>query len=99
MSQCMSLFGSRSDPRASTFFVRGSLALALVCALASVDSSTASAQAPAPLPAGIDPIDIPPEHDPLAHAWDRPEQRGGFYLRGAIGLGFIAGRLGPAPWD
>jgi hypothetical protein len=63
--------------------------------------AVASAQAPdpVPLPAGIDPIDIPPEHDPLAHAWDHPDDRGGFYLRGTLGLGFMAGRLGPAPWD
>lgn len=88
MSQCMSVG-----------LVRGTLLLALACVLASADPNTASAQTPAPLPAGIDPIDIPPEHDPLAHAWDRPEDRGGFYLRGAIGLGFMAGRLGPAPWD
>lgn len=78
---------------------RGSLMLALGCVLAGIGLGTASAQSPAPLPAGIDPIDIPPEHDPLSHAWDRPEERGGFYLRGAIGLGFMAGRLGPAPWD
>ena len=47
----------------------------------------------------IDPIDIPPEHDPLAHAWDRPGDRGGFYLRGVIGLGANSTRLGPAPWE
>jgi hypothetical protein len=30
----------------------------------------------------VDPIDIPPEHDPLAHAFRRPSERGGFYARG-----------------
>lgn len=47
----------------------------------------------------IDPIDIPPEHDPLAHAWDRPGERGGFYLRGMVGLGANSTLLGPAPWQ
>jgi len=78
------------------FGALGLFALVLTCTLAR--GAVASAQA-SPLPAGIDPIDIPPEHDPLAHAWDRPGDRGGFYLRGAIGLGFMAGRLGHAPWD
>lgn len=35
----------------------------------------------------IDPIDIPPERDPLAHAWDQPSERGGFYLRVGTSLG------------
>jgi hypothetical protein len=100
MSQSTSVrtaeFGSRAEPRASTRAL-GSFALALACTLGCV--AAASAQAPAPLPAGIDPIDIPPERDPLRHAWDRPEERGGFYLRGSLGLGFMAGRLGPPPWD
>jgi hypothetical protein len=78
--------------------VPGLLALALACAVPNL-AQLASAQAPAELPAGIDPIDIPPERDPLAHAWERPEERGGFYLRGSLGLGFMAGRLGRAPWD
>lgn len=73
------------------------IALALACLVSSV-SHEALAQAPA-MPAGIDPIDIPPERDPLAHAWDRPEQRGGFYARAALGLGFASTRLGPAPWE
>ncbi len=47
----------------------------------------------------VDPIDIPPEHDPLAHAWDRPRDRGGFYLRAAVTLGVHNTHLGPAPWD
>lgn len=48
--------------------------------------------------AQVDPIDIPPEHDPLAHAWDRPDERGGFYLRGLLGMGVQNARLGPPSW-
>jgi hypothetical protein len=64
--------------------------------------------APAPAPvrtvpadaiSEVDPIDIPPEDDPLAHAWDRPSDRGGFYLRGTATLGVHSTHLGPAPWD
>jgi hypothetical protein len=60
-----------------------------------------SAQAPAPGEAVtvVDPIDIPPEHDPLAHAWDLPDQRGGFYLRGSTSLGGQSTRIGPANWQ
>lgn len=79
--------------------LRSIIALALACVVAGLaPAASADAQAPA-FPAGIDPIDIPPERDPLAHAWDRPGERGGFYLRGSLGLGFFAARLGPAPWD
>jgi hypothetical protein len=46
----------------------------------------------------VDPIDIPPEHDPLAHAWDRPGERGGFYLRLTTTLGVQSTHLGPSPW-
>lgn len=46
----------------------------------------------------IDPIDIPPERDPLARAWDRPDLRGGLYLRGTFALGMQSTYLGPAPW-
>jgi hypothetical protein len=48
----------------------------------------------------IDPIDIPPEHDPLAHAWRRPGERGGFYTRALLSLtGLHSTRLGAAPWE
>ena len=47
----------------------------------------------------VDPIDIPPEHDPLAHAWDRPGDRGGFYLRGSITLGYHHATLGATDWE
>ena len=47
----------------------------------------------------IDPIDIPPEHDPLAHAWDRPGLRGGFYLRGLLSMGVHNARIGPPSWQ
>lgn len=53
-----------------------------------VDSTTA-----------IDPIDIPPENDPLAHAWDRPRERGGLYLRGILSLGVQSARIGPPSWE
>lgn len=59
--------------------------------------ASAAAQNPDPT-LEIDPIDIPPEKDPLAHAWDHPMDRGGFYARGTIGLGFQSTYLGPAPW-
>lgn len=49
--------------------------------------------------AQIDPIDIPPERDPLAHAWDRPDLRGGFYLRGLLSMGVHSARLGPPSWQ
>jgi hypothetical protein len=85
------IISSRVKLRASIF------ALALACVISS-PLHVAHAQAPVPLPAGIDPIDIPPEHDPLAHAWDRPGDRGGFYLRGSMALGFTSSRFGPSPW-
>lgn len=48
----------------------------------------------------IDPIDIPPDRDPLAHAWRQPGERGGFYARGLLSLtGVHSTRLGPAPWE
>jgi hypothetical protein len=76
-------------------------ALALVASLAvtSLLPARGRAQAPGEAITVIDPIDIPPENDPLAHAWDLPGQRGGFYLRGTIGLGVINTRLGAAPWE
>lgn len=58
-----------------------------------------SAQAPGEVVTVVDPIDIPPEHDPLEHAWDRVEDRGGFYLRGSLGLGVQNTRAGAAPWE
>lgn len=76
------------------------LALLLCGGLMSV-AQVAAAQAPAPGEAVtvIDPIDIPPEHDPLAHAWDLPDQRGGFYLRLSASLGGQSTRVGPASWQ
>jgi hypothetical protein len=69
--------------------------------LGALGSRSARAQGAPPPPAPIiDPIDIPPEHDPLAHAWDRPGDRGGFYSRVSLGLlGFQSTRLGPAGWE
>lgn len=55
--------------------------------------------APGEVVTEIDPIDVPPEHDPLAHAWERQSDRGGFYLRVSSLLGVHDTRLGPAPWD
>lgn len=69
------------------------LGLALAC----VD--TAQAQGvPGEVVTVVDPIDVPPEHDPLARAWDLPGQRGGFYLRPSMGIGFQNTRLGPPSW-
>ncbi len=47
----------------------------------------------------VDPLDIPPEHDPLAHAFDRPRERGGLYLRLSSSIGVHNTRLGPAAWE
>jgi hypothetical protein len=78
----------------STF---GFLLAASALFLGALPASSAHAQ-PTSTTTEIDPIDIPPEHDPLAHAWDQPMDRGGFYLRGTIGLGYQNTHLGPAPW-
>jgi hypothetical protein len=59
----------------------------------------ARADAPKEHVTEIDPIDIPPEHDPLAHAWDRPEQRGGFYLRASTNIGYMVSHMGPAAFE
>ena len=69
---------------------------AALFALAS--ASQADAQTPGEVVTVVDPIDVPPEHDPLAHAFDLPGQHGGFYLRPSIGLGVQNTRLGAAPW-
>lgn len=72
-------------------------AIAAVAALAS--AREAEAQVPGETVTVVDPIDIPPEHDPLAHAFDRLELRGGFYLRPSIGIGVQNTRFGPAGWE
>ncbi len=71
--------------------------LCLLSAIAMAGS--ARAEAPPETVTEIDPIDIPPEHDPLAHAFRRLDDRGGFYLRLSTNLGFQSTRLGPAPWQ
>lgn len=73
-------------------------------ALFAVAISFAGASAPAAAQHGevvtvVDPIDIPPENDPLAHAWDTPGERGGFYLRLSTSLGVENTRLGPPGWE
>lgn len=74
--------------------------VALASALAVLSTPTrGQAQAPGEAVTIVDPIDIPPENDPLAHAWDRPGDRGGFYLRGSLSLGVNNTRLGAAPWE
>lgn len=73
------------------------LLVACAVAFAGLPASSACAQQPAGME--IDPIDIPPEHDPLAHAFDQPMDRGGFYLRGAFGFGYQNTHYGAAPWD
>jgi hypothetical protein len=47
----------------------------------------------------VDPIDIPPDHDPLAHAWDRPGDRGGFYLRLSTNIGYHHVRFGATEFE
>jgi len=73
----------------------GALVLAAVSALA----DTGAAQTPGEHVTVVDPIDIPPEHDPLAHAWDLPDQRGGFYLRGSASLGGQSTGLGAPSFE
>jgi hypothetical protein len=78
---------------------RSTSALLLCACLLGLSVTSAEAQAnSASTSLEIDPIDIPPEKDPLAHAWDHPLDRGGFYARATIGLGFQSTHLGPAPW-
>lgn len=69
----------------------------VVAALLSVAKSGV-AQAPGEAVTVVDPIDIPPEHDPLAHAWDLPDQRGGFYLRLSTSIGAQNTRVGEPAW-
>jgi len=80
--------------RAAFVHALGLVALFLVAAPAAE-----AQQLPGEAVTVVDPLDIPPEHDPLAHAWDLPGQRGGFYLRGAISLGVHNVRFGPASWE
>ncbi len=86
----------------SRFWKRSSWLLACAMVMGGV-LTTGSAQAQA-APATdaitpIDPLDIPPENDPLAHAFDRPRERGGFYLRLSSSIGVHNTRLGPAPFE
>lgn len=67
--------------------------------LASCAATTARADAPRERVTVVDPIDVPPEHDPLAHAGEVPGRRGGFYARLSTGLGFQSTRLGPPEWE
>lgn len=78
---------------------RVALVRALVIAAFFSVSGSALAQAPGEAVTVVDPIDIPPEHDPLAHAWDLPNQRGGFYLRGSTSLGGHNARIGAASFE
>jgi hypothetical protein len=71
----------------------------LGCWLLLAGSALAQSAAPGEAVSPIDPIDIPPENDPLAHAWDRPDQRGGFYLRGLLSIGVHTARIGPPNWE
>src|SRR5690606_23017127 len=73
---------------------------ALACVIAFGAPRASSAQSTPPeTVTEIDPIDIPPDRDPLRYAFRRPDDRGGFYLRASTTLGFHTTRLGPAPWE
>lgn len=72
---------------------------AFLCVASLLAASEGQAEAPPEVVYEVDPIDIPPERDPLAHAFERDDQRGGFYLRGSTNIGFHTTRLGPAPWE
>jgi len=74
------------------------IALALAAGVG-LTSARAEAQVPGETVTVVDPIDIPPEHDPLAHAWDVPGERSGFYLRASTSLGVQNDRLGPSGWE
>lgn len=76
---------------------RFGLTLGLLSSLFCLGS--ARADTPPEVVTEVDPIDIPPEHDPLAHAFRRLDDRGGFYLRASTNLGYNTTRLGPAPWQ
>ncbi|MDB4988690.1 MAG: hypothetical protein JWN04_3868 [Myxococcaceae bacterium] len=78
---------------------RAPLVHALIVAGLLAVFSTARAQAPGEAVTVVDPMDIPPEHDPLSHAWDIPGQRGGFYLRASTSLGGNTTRLGPPSFE
>jgi hypothetical protein len=78
---------------------RVALVCALVVAIVVSVVCPGAAQAPGEAVTVVDPIDIPPEHDPLAHAWDLPNQRGGFYLRGFTSLGGQNARIGAASFE
>jgi hypothetical protein len=79
---------------------RAALVLSSAMAAATVfGSQSAAADAPPENVTEIDPIDIPPEKDPLAHAFRRLEDRGGFYLRGSINLGYHTTKLGPPAFE
>jgi hypothetical protein len=71
----------------------------LAWAMAAQGTQVAEAQTPGEAVTVVDPIDVPPEHDPLSHAWDLPDQRGGFYLRVSTSLGGQNTRVGPANWE
>jgi hypothetical protein len=75
------------------------LAFAAAALLLAFSTTHASAQQRGDVVTVVDPIDIPPEHDPLAHAWDTPGERSGFYLRFSTSLGVQNTRIGPAGWE
>ncbi|MFT3926242.1 MAG: hypothetical protein QM778_27095 [Myxococcales bacterium] len=62
-------------------------------------AGSARADVPPDTVTEVDPIDIPPEHDPLAHAFRRLDDRGGFYLRLSTNIGYHSTRLGSGPGD
>jgi hypothetical protein len=78
--------------------LRRVLLAAAITALGLGQAQSAAAQLQPGVPT-VDPIDIPPDHDPLANAWDQPDDRGGLYVRGGIGLGFQSTRIGLPPWE
>lgn len=78
---------------------RAAFVYALVLAASLVVPTVGEAQLPGEAVTVVDPIDIPPERDPLAHAWELPGQRGGFYLRLSSSIGVHNTRLGPPSWE
>lgn len=74
-------------------------AAALLFAASMLTTQLGHAEAPPEAVYEVDPIDIPPDRDPLARAFERDDLRGGFYLRASTNIGFHSTRLGPAPWE
>jgi hypothetical protein len=80
-------------------FARSGFCGLVALAFITLVHGSAQAQRPGEVVTVVDPIDIPPENDPLAHAWDTPGDRAGLYLRLSTSIGVQNTRVGPAGWE